>query len=130
MVNSNDHSQHLYNGDIGICLLDESLQEPRLKVYFELPDGSVKGVLPSRVPPHETAYSMTIHKSQGSEFDYTLLLLPKTMTPILTRELFYTGVTRAKNRLSVYADVGIMQRAIKQKTARSSHLSQRLQTDS
>ncbi|MFA0339508.1 exodeoxyribonuclease V subunit alpha [Vibrio breoganii] len=129
MVTSNDHSQQLYNGDIGICLLDESLEEPRLKVYFELPDGSVKGVLPSRVPPHETAYSMTIHKSQGSEFSHTLLLLPKTPTPVLTRELYYTGVTRAKHQLSVYADKAIMQRAIKQKTARSSHLSQRLATD-
>ncbi|WP_390904859.1 exodeoxyribonuclease V subunit alpha [Vibrio rarus] len=129
MVKNNDHSQQLYNGDIGICLLDESLSEPRLKVYFELADGSVKGVLPSRVPPHETAYSMTIHKSQGSEFDHTLLLLPKTPTPVLTRELFYTGVTRAKHQLSVYADPAIMQRAIQQKTARSSHLSQRLVTD-
>ncbi|OBT06569.1 exodeoxyribonuclease V subunit alpha [Vibrio sp. UCD-FRSSP16_10] len=129
MVKNNDHNQQLYNGDIGICLLDESLQEPRLKVYFELPDGSVKGVLPSRVPPHETAYSMTIHKSQGSEFNHTLLLLPKTPTPVLTRELFYTGVTRAKNKLSIYADTAIIQRAIKQKTARSSHLSRRLATN-
>lgn len=97
MVTRNDHSLGLYNGDIGLCILDRSEDEPRLKVYFELPDGSVKAILPSRVPEHETAYAMTIHKSCGSEFDLTLLILPPDFSPILTRELIYTGVTRAKN---------------------------------
>ncbi|MEZ9834096.1 exodeoxyribonuclease V subunit alpha [Vibrio breoganii] len=129
MITRNDHSLGLYNGDIGICISETSLGETRLKVFFEMPDGNVKSVLPSRVPEHETAYAMTIHKSQGSEFDYVLMILPPDYTPVLTRELIYTGVTRAKHQLSVYADKAIMQRAIKQKTARSSHLSQRLATD-
>ncbi|KJJ57353.1 hypothetical protein VC77_10040 [Vibrio cholerae] len=76
---------------------DRDDDQGRLKVYFELPDGSIKAVLPSRVPQHETAYAMTIHKSQGSEFDLTLLILPPDYSPILTRELVYTGITRAKN---------------------------------
>lgn len=97
MVTRNDHGLGLYNGDIGICMQDDSEEEPRLKVFFELPDGSVKSVLPSRVPEHETAYAMTIHKSQGSEFDYTLMILPPDFSPILTRELIYTGITRAKS---------------------------------
>ncbi|GAK85604.1 exodeoxyribonuclease V alpha chain [Vibrio ponticus] len=54
MITRNDHALGLYNGDIGICIWDDSLEEPRLKVFFELPDGSVKSVLPSRVPEHET----------------------------------------------------------------------------
>ncbi|MFW1056109.1 exodeoxyribonuclease V subunit alpha [Vibrio parahaemolyticus] len=126
MVTRNDHGLGLYNGDIGICMRDDSEEEPRLKVFFELPDGSVKSVLPSRVPEHETAYAMTIHKSQGSEFDYTLMILPPDFSPILTRELIYTGITRAKKRLALYAELNVLKRGIKVKTTRASGLVHRL----
>ncbi len=126
MITRNDHALGLYNGDIGICIWDDSLQEPRLKVFFELPDGSVKSVLPSRVPEHETAYAMTIHKSQGSEFEFTLLILPKEFSPILTRELIYTGITRAKKRLAMYVQPEVVKRGIKVMTERASGLVDRL----
>ncbi|AUI86803.1 exodeoxyribonuclease V subunit alpha [Vibrio azureus] len=126
MVTRNDHSLGLYNGDIGICMLDDREEEQRLKVFFELPDGSVKSVLPSRVPEHDTAYAMTIHKSQGSEFEFTLMILPPTYSPILTRELIYTGITRAKKRLAMYTDMNILKRGIKIKTSRASGLVSRL----
>lgn len=126
MVIRNDHGLGLYNGDIGICMMDDSESEPRLKVYFELPDGSVKSVLPSRVPEHETAYAMTIHKSQGSEFELTVMILPPDFSPILTRELIYTGVTRAKKELMLFADLSVLKRGIKIKTERVSGLVQRL----
>ncbi|MGF1752373.1 exodeoxyribonuclease V subunit alpha [Vibrio makurazakiensis] len=128
MVTQNDHGLGLYNGDIGICMLDSSSQDetPRLKVYFELPDGSVKAILPSRVPEHETAYAMTIHKSQGSEFDLTLMILPPDFTPILTRELIYTGITRAKNNLMMFCDNSVLKRGVKVRTARESGLVSRL----
>ncbi|GMM90050.1 exodeoxyribonuclease V subunit alpha [Vibrio fortis] len=130
MVTRNDHGLGLYNGDIGLCMLDSTVTEdgssPRLKVYFELPDGSVKAVLPSRVPEHETAYAMTIHKSQGSEFDLTLMILPPEFSPILTRELIYTGVTRAKSRLMMFSDSSVFKRSIKVKTQRVSGLAVRL----
>jgi exodeoxyribonuclease V alpha subunit len=126
MVTRNDHGLGLYNGDIGICMRDDSEEDQRLKVFFELPDGSVKSVLPSRVPEHETAYAMTIHKSQGSEFDYTLMILPPDFSPILTRELIYTGITRAKKRLALYAELNVLKRGIKVKTTRASGLVQRL----
>ncbi|MEH0758580.1 exodeoxyribonuclease V subunit alpha [Vibrio sp. 16] len=124
MVTRNDHALGLYNGDIGLCIRDE--QEGKLKVFFELPDGSVKAVLPSRVPEHETAYAMTIHKSQGSEFEHTLMILPPDFTPILTRELIYTGITRAKKRLSLYIDERVMKRGIRVQTERASGLIKRL----
>ncbi|USD33127.1 MULTISPECIES: exodeoxyribonuclease V subunit alpha [Vibrio] len=127
MVVRNDHALGLYNGDIGLCLRDNSEGGERLKVFFELPDGSVKAVLPSRVPEHETAYAMTIHKSQGSEFEHTLMILPPDFTPILTRELIYTGITRAKQRLSLYADERVMSRGVKIRTERASGLVSRLQ---
>ncbi|WP_428772279.1 exodeoxyribonuclease V subunit alpha [Vibrio sp.] len=126
MVARNDYGLGLYNGDIGICMRDLAADDQRLKVYFELPDGSVKAVLPSRVPEHETAFAMTIHKSQGSEFASTYLLLPAKFSPVLTRELVYTGITRAKHRLSLYADKGIIARAIALTTERASGLVSRL----
>ncbi|WP_241033837.1 exodeoxyribonuclease V subunit alpha [Vibrio maerlii] len=126
MITQNDHGLGLYNGDIGICMLDTDGEDVRLKVYFELPDGSVKAILPSRVPEHETAYAMTIHKSQGSEFQFTLMILPPDFSPVLTRELVYTGVTRAKQRLMLLTDSAVLKRAVKAKTQRASGLIARL----
>lgn len=86
----------------------------------------MKAVLPSRVPEHETAYAMTIHKSQGSEFDFTLMILPPEFSPILTRELIYTGITRAKKRLALYCNDHVLKRGIRIKTERASGLMERL----
>ncbi|MGR5541379.1 ATP-binding domain-containing protein, partial [Vibrio campbellii] len=102
MVTRNDASSGLFNGDIGVCLPVLEGERVRLKVFFEMPDGTVKAILPSRVPEHETAFAMTIHKSQGSEFAFTLMILPPDFSPILTRELIYTGITRAKSRLALF----------------------------
>ncbi|USH03033.1 exodeoxyribonuclease V subunit alpha [Grimontia kaedaensis] len=122
MVTQNDHGLGLYNGDIGIVVK----QEEGLRVVFEMADGSVKAFLPSRLPEHQTAYAMTIHKSQGSEFSHTILMLPPTPTPVMTRELVYTGVTRAKDRLDVYATRTSLARAVKRKTQRFSGLADAL----
>ncbi|WP_417880747.1 exodeoxyribonuclease V subunit alpha [Vibrio sp.] len=126
MISQNDSALGLHNGDIGICLLDESETTPRLRVFFEMPDGRIKGVLPSRVPKHELAFAMTIHKSQGSEFTHTVMLLPNKMNQILTRELIYTGVTRAKSCLDLFANPAILAQGVSVKTLRSSGLSDKL----
>jgi exodeoxyribonuclease V alpha subunit len=126
MVTRNDHALGLYNGDIGLCMPDWSEAEPRLKVFFELPDGSVKAVLPGRVPEHETAYAMTIHKSQGSEFDLTMIILPPKYTPVLSRELIYTGVTRAKQKLLLFAENSVINQGIRKRTHRASGLRKKL----
>ncbi|HIF9256449.1 TPA: exodeoxyribonuclease V subunit alpha [Photobacterium damselae] len=128
MISQNDHGLGLYNGDIGIAMLEPNTDiapgsTPRMKVYFEMSDGEVKGFLPSRLPEHETVYAMTIHKSQGSEFADTVMVLPKDYSPILTRELVYTGVTRAKARLYLYGQQEVMARGIRTKTLRASGLS-------
>ncbi|WP_234418480.1 exodeoxyribonuclease V subunit alpha [Dongshaea marina] len=73
MIERNDHGLGLYNGDIGICLKDS---QEKLRVYFEMADGKLRSFLPGRLPEHTTAYAMTIHKSQGSEFAEVLMLLP------------------------------------------------------
>ncbi|MEN4890483.1 exodeoxyribonuclease V subunit alpha [Erwinia billingiae] len=123
MISRNDSALGLFNGDIGIAMLDE---EQALKVFFPLPDGSIKAVQPSRLPPHDTAYAMTVHKSQGSEFDHTVLVLPNQFTPVLTRELVYTAITRAKLRLTLYAEQNVLNSAVKMRTLRRSGLVERL----
>ncbi|MFL9590798.1 exodeoxyribonuclease V subunit alpha [Aeromonas schubertii] len=123
MVVQNDHGIGLYNGDMGLCLPDE---EGRLKVWFEQADGGVRSLLPSRLPPHETVFAMTIHKSQGSEFAHTVLVLPDAPSPLLTRELVYTGITRAKGRLDLYGDRALLAQAVRKKTERYSGLALRL----
>ncbi len=123
MVVRNDHGVGLYNGDMGLCLPDET---GRLKVWFEQPDGTLRALLPSRLPPHETVYAMTIHKSQGSEFAHTVLVLPDSPSPLLTRELVYTGITRAKARLDLYGDRALLAQAVRKKTERYSGLAERL----
>ncbi|NQT55023.1 MAG: ATP-binding domain-containing protein, partial [Desulfobacteraceae bacterium] len=73
-------------------------------------------------PVHETAYAMTVHKSQGSEFDETLLLLPDRYIPIMTRELIYTGITRARKSVEVWGIESVFLEAISQRIARASGL--------
>ncbi|MEN3258256.1 exodeoxyribonuclease V subunit alpha [Sodalis endosymbiont of Spalangia cameroni] len=123
MIVRNAPSLGLYNGDIGILLWDG---EQTLRVHFSLPDGGVKAVPLSRLPEHETAFAMTVHKSQGSEFHHTALALPNQILPVLTRELLYTAVTRARARLSLYATDEVLQHAMATKTQRRSGLIERL----
>ncbi|WP_213133324.1 exodeoxyribonuclease V subunit alpha [Citrobacter sp. FP75] len=119
MIARNDSSLGLFNGDIGIAL-DRG---QGLRVWFALPDGAIKSVQPSRLPEHETTWAMTVHKSQGSEFDHAALILPNQHSPVVTRELVYTAITRARRRLSLYADERILNAAVAIRTERRSGLS-------
>jgi exodeoxyribonuclease V alpha subunit len=118
MISRNDSALGLFNGDIGVAL-DRG---QGLRVWFMMPDGTVKSFQPSRLPEHETAWAMTVHKSQGSEFDHAALILPAQPTPLLTRELVYTAITRARQRLSLYADENLLTQAIVARTERRSGL--------
>lgn len=119
MISRNDSALGLFNGDIGITL-DRG---QGLRVWFLMPDGSVKSVQPSRLPEHETAWAMTVHKSQGSEFNHAALILPTQLSPVITRELIYTAITRARERLSLYTDDRVLIQAIATRTERRSGLS-------
>ncbi|ARU93123.1 exodeoxyribonuclease V subunit alpha [Tatumella citrea] len=123
MITRNDSALGLFNGDIGITMADSNGQ---LKVYFMLPEGDVKAVQPSRLPPHDTAWAMTVHKSQGSEFDHTALVLPPQFSPVLSRELVYTAITRARKQLTIYSDESLFNRAVQSRTLRRSGLSWQL----
>jgi exodeoxyribonuclease V alpha subunit len=126
MIMQNDPGLHLYNGDIGICLAD-SEQEGRLMVFFQSPGGSVKKYLPSRLPRCETAFALTIHKSQGSEFDAVLILLPDFATPVLSKELLYTAVTRAKQTVRLVCRENVFRAAVAQKIERIGGLASALE---
>ncbi len=118
MISRNDSALGLFNGDIGIALD----QGQGMRVWFPLPGGKIKSVQPSRLPEHETAWAMTVHKSQGSEFDHAALILPAQNVPVVTRELVYTAITRARKRLSLYADERVLGQAIATRTERRSGL--------
>ncbi|MGD8427016.1 MAG: exodeoxyribonuclease V subunit alpha [Balneolaceae bacterium] len=122
IINKNDYAQRLHNGDTGICLPD---REGRLKVYF-MADDIVRGFVPSRLPDHSRAYALTVHKSQGSEFDNLLIILPNTPSKILTRELFYTAVTRARKSITILGKESIIKKGIENKLIRSSGLREKL----
>jgi len=117
LVTQNNPQLHLYNGDIGLCLPDNS-QDGRLMVFFQRPDGSVKSYLPSRIAQCETVFAMTIHKSQGSEFDEVLIVLPDIINPVLTKELLYTAITRAKETVKLVTDKAVFTATVQQKVAR------------
>ena len=119
MISRNDSALGLFNGDIGIAL-DRG---QGLRVWFMMPEGSVKSVQPSRLPEHDTAWAMTVHKSQGSEFNHAALILPTQLSPFITRELIYTAITRARQRLSLYTDERVLVQAIAARTERRSGLS-------
>jgi exodeoxyribonuclease V alpha subunit len=124
MITENEYGLGLYNGDIGIAASDGE----RLRVWFVLPDGKAHGFLPSRLPAHDTAWAMTVHKSQGSEFTHTLLLLPPEVNPLLTRELLYTGITRAREQLDLFATPEMLALMVRKQTERYSGLGAMLDT--
>lgn len=99
MVTRNDPATGVFNGDVGIALPDASAQG-RLRVYFQGALG-VTSVLPTRLPHIDTAYAMTVHKVQGSEFAHTVLALPDRASAVVVRELIYTGITRASRHFTL-----------------------------
>ena len=110
MVTSNDYGLGLMNGDIGIALKD---QNNKLRVAFPAADQQIHWVSPLRLPNVETAYAMTVHKSQGSEFSHVVLVLPDQISQVLTRELIYTGITRAKKDFTlVESQTGVLEQAV------------------
>lgn len=123
LITQNESALHLRNGDIGILLPDPADASPDAPLWAWFPSKDAPRRLPLvRLPPWETAYAMTVHKSQGSEFDQVLFLLPDRDVPLLTRELVYTGVTRAKHRVELWADEALLAIGTERKTGRNTGL--------
>lgn len=119
LVSANDESQQLFNGDIGV-IWSEARQRPR--VWFKTPDGRMRDLDPARLAQYESAWALTIHKSQGSEFNQVLMILPDADSPLLTRELVYTGITRARQRVKIWSEESLLSTAITRRIQRSSGL--------
>lgn len=131
MITRNHYGLGLYNGDIGLIWPDEPEQGGEtapLLAWFPDADG-FRPMAPGRLPDHETVYAMTIHKTQGSEFESVALVLPDRPTPVLSRELLYTGVTRARTRLTVVGNERVWRTAVAQAVERHSGLDARLRAD-
>ncbi len=128
LMTRNDYGLGLMNGDIGIALKlpeQEGHGKQVLRVAFPRNDGQggVRFVLPSRLNDVETVYAMTVHKSQGSEFAHTALILPDALNPVLTKELIYTGITRAKDWFTlIESRAGVFEEAVKRRVKRLSGL--------
>lgn len=127
MVTRNDPQLGLYNGDIGVALPDPN-SEGRLRVFFpSAEEGQVRAIMPGRLNDIETVFAMTVHKSQGSEFERVLLVLPGQPNPIMTRELLYTGVTRARHFCAIATTHPVvLERTAHRRVQRASHLRARL----
>lgn len=121
MVTVNDYSLKLFNGDVGIALIDPD-SEIGLSVYFPPVNGELRRYSPYRLPAHETVFAMTVHKSQGSEFESVLLVMPPFNHHILTREIIYTGLTRARSSVEVWCSEEIFMSACGRRVERRSGL--------
>jgi exodeoxyribonuclease V alpha subunit len=124
MVTRNDYALGLFNGDIGIALPGG---DGTLRVVFPNAEGrGWRAISPAALPPHETALALTVHKSQGSEFERAALVLPAQASRALTRELVYTAVTRAKLSIDIVGSAAVLAQAVETPTRRASGLALRL----
>lgn len=122
MISRNDYNLNLFNGDIGV--IHREGEERR--AFFPEAQGGYRKLPPQTLPEHETVFAMTVHKSQGSEFDRALLILPDRPSPVLTRELLYTGLTRARKGVEIWGRTEILRYAVERKVERTSGLRERL----
>jgi len=122
MIATNDYGLGLFNGDIGFALQ----QADGLRVLFPAEDGSWRAFAPGRLPEHETVYAMTVHKSQGSEFERVWLLMPRAGAALPERALVYTAITRARRHFTLCGGCDTLEAAIAHAPQRFSGLAQRM----
>jgi exodeoxyribonuclease V alpha subunit len=124
LITQNDYQLQLFNGDVGVLLPDRKSEEnpTQLWAWFIGKENRLRRFAPARLPQYETAYAMTVHKSQGSEFDRVLLILPDADTPVVTRELIYTGLTRARSQVELWWNEAVFAQAVTRRAERNSGL--------
>lgn len=126
MITENSYANQLFNGDIGLMWQHQG----RLMAAFEQAgETEPKWYSLARLPAYETVYAMTIHKTQGSEFNHVAIVLPETINPILSRELLYTGITRAKQKVMINSSANVLQFCIKNGVQRFSGLAKRIRNN-
>jgi exodeoxyribonuclease V alpha subunit len=123
LVTVNSYTLHLFNGDVGVTLPDA---QGRPGVVFPGDGGTWRRFAPARLPSHEPAFALTVHKSQGSEYDTVLLLVPPGDNPVVSRNLLYTAITRARSRCLIWGSEAALRQAVARKPVRASGLWERL----
>ncbi|BCS52155.1 exodeoxyribonuclease V subunit alpha [Geobacter sp. SVR] len=124
MVTGNSYELGLFNGDTAVLMKAED--NDRMTAFFSDPHGGLRSLSPLRLPPWEPAFALTVHKSQGSEFDRVLLILPDRISEALSRELLYTAVTRARSRIEIWGTEEALRFAVERRIVRNSGLRDRL----
>jgi exodeoxyribonuclease V alpha subunit len=129
LVTQNDYRNRLWNGDLGLVAPDREVEgalgassRAPLCAWFLAPEGEARRLGLGRLPPHEPAFALSVHKSQGSEVDDVAVVLPREVSPVVTRELLYTAVTRARRSVTIFASAALLEAAVKRSIARSSGL--------
>jgi exodeoxyribonuclease V alpha subunit len=122
MIRTNDYDRGLFNGDTGVVVQEKE----NLVAGFRMEDGMIRRFGYMDLPSHEPAFGMTIHKSQGSEFDTVLILIPDQVSRVVTRQLLYTGVTRAKTKAVILGPLPVIQAAMSQPPVRTCRIAGRL----
>lgn len=131
LVTRNDYAVGLFNGDVGLTWEEDA---GNLVIHFEVAGADAEArttrqISPARLPPHESAFVLSIHKSQGSEHDEVAVVLPEAESPLLSRELLYTAVTRARKRVRIYATREAIERSVRRRVARASGLADALENE-
>jgi exodeoxyribonuclease V alpha subunit len=124
MVTGNNYELGLFNGDTGVLMDDPA--SGRLAAWFYDTDTGLRRLSPLRLPSHENAFALTVHKSQGSEYDRVLLILPERVSEALSRELLYTALTRARSHVEIWGTEEVFRRTVERRNVRSSGLRERL----
>lgn len=120
MITQNDYRNQLFNGDMGVTW--QASPQDKVRVYFQQADGELKAFHPAQLGPHSTSWAMTIHKSQGSEFKHVLLVLPDQPHKLVSRELIYTGITRARESVNIWSSLANLQAGVSHQVQRYSGL--------
>ncbi len=118
LVMENDYDKQLFNGDMGLLF---AAAEQKVAVFFKQKD-SIGSFPLDALPAYEPGFALTVHKSQGSEFEHVVLAMPEEKGPLLSRELIYTALSRARRKITIFASIDILQRALERVTVRSSAL--------
>jgi exodeoxyribonuclease V alpha subunit len=124
MITGNTYDLELFNGDTGVLV--GAPAEEGSAAFFPDQDSGVRRISALRLPQHEIAFALTVHKTQGSEYDTLLLILPDQMSEVLCRELLYTAVTRARKHVEIWGDEEVFRRAVERRIERSTGLRDRL----
>ena len=118
MVMANDYGSQVFNGDVGVAWEADG----EMLVHFPGPDGTTRAIQPARLPETQTAWAMTVHKTQGSEFTNVVVMLPAKGSRVLGRELLYTAVTRARSHVLLVGDESVLRTAVSRTVRRGSGL--------